>query len=175
MEWYFEYAGNVDGKQYYYIVNAFTGDYLYRTGTAIYMKTPSDKTTLEAASDNGFKFYMIPRAAAGTNHAGYSIVPYGETTTNFVSKASGNNNAAAVKLEGTDNDYKRWNFVTKTDLMNDLAAKLPFTPSSGSSSIYYKIQNGKMDSDNKPYYIILHLYRVCSCFKLCNQWIHWIT
>ena len=154
MEWYFEHADKADGKQYYYIVNTITGDYLYRTGTAIYMKTSSEKTTLEAASDNGFKFYLISRAASGSNHAGYSIVPYGETTTNFVSKASGNNNAAAVKLEGTDNDYKRWNFVTKTDLMNDLAAKLPFTPSSGSSSIYYKIQNGKMDSDNKPYYII---------------------
>ena len=154
MEWYFEHADKADGKQYYYIVNTITGDYLYRTGTAIYMKTSSEKTTLEAASDNGFKFYLISRAASGSNHAGYSIVPYGETTTNFVSKASGNNNAAAVKLEGNDNDYKRWNFVTKTDLMNDLAAKLPFTPSSGSSSIYYKIQNGKMDSDNNPYYII---------------------
>lgn len=144
MEWYFEHAGKADGKQYYYIVNAITGDYLYRTGSAIYMKTSSDKTSLEA-SDNGFKFYLIPRAASGSNHAGYSIVPYGETTTNFVSKASGNNNAAAVKLEGTDNDFKRWNFVTKTDLMNDLAAKLPFTPSSGSSSTYYKIENGNTD------------------------------
>jgi len=150
MEWYFEHADKADGKQYYYIVNASTGDYLYRTGTAIYMKTSSDKTTLEAESDNGFKFYLIPRAA-GTYYSGYSIVPYGETTT-FVSKASGNNNVAVVKLEGTDNDYKRWNFVTKTDLVNDLAAKLPFTPSSGSSSTYYKIGNGKTSDGN--YYVI---------------------
>ena len=152
MEWYFEHADKAGGKQYYYIVNAITGDYLYRTGTAIYMKTSSEKTTLEAESDNGFKFYLIPRAAAGSNHVGYSIVPYGETTTNFVSKPSGNNNAAAVKPEKDDNDYKRWNFVTKTDLMNDLAAKLPFTPSSGSSSTYYKIENGNTSGGN--YYVI---------------------
>ena len=152
MEWYFEYAGKVDGKQYYYIVNAFTGDYLYRTGSAIYMKTPSEQTTLEAASDNGFKFYLIPRAA-GTYYSGYSIVPYGETA-KFLNKSSGNENVAAISAGTNENNHSRWNFVTKTDLINDLAAKLPFAPSSGSSSTYYKIQNGKMDSDNKPYYII---------------------
>lgn len=140
MEWNISLAGEEDGERYFYFCNTKTGGYLYHTSSTISMKTPTDKETLESEDDNGFKFYLKKRDANASSHAGYSIVPYGAT--NFVSKASGNNNVAAVKVEGTDNDYKRWNFVTKTEMLNDHNSTQPFTPSDGNTSNYYWIYNG---------------------------------
>lgn len=140
MEWNISLAGEEDGERYFYFCNTKTGGYLYHTSSTISMKTPTEKETLESEDDNGFKFYLKKRDANASSHAGYSIVPYGAT--NFVSKASGNNNVAAVKVEGTDNDYKRWNFVTKTEMLNDHNSTQPFTPSDGNTSNYYWIYNG---------------------------------
>lgn len=141
MEWNIRYTGEADGELYLNIINAKTGDYLYRTGDNIYMKTPSEKTTLENEDDNGFKFYLIKRTD------GYSIVPYG-VTNKYLNKNSGNTDKNAVNLNGTDNEYSQWNFVTKDAVLNDDI--LPFTSSDANTAVYYKIQNGNGDN----YFII---------------------
>lgn len=150
MEWNISLAEEVSGVRYFYICNTMTDCYLYRSGNNVSMKTSLEKTELEAASDNGFKFYVIKRAA-GTYHAGYSIVPYGETS-KYVNKNSGNAEANALAIATNENDYSRWNFVAKDEVLNDPV--LPFATSGEGTSSYYQIQNGKMDSDNIPYYII---------------------
>ena len=141
MEWNIRYTGETDGELYLNIINAKTGAYLYRTGDNIYMKTPSEKTSLENDGDNGFKFYLIKRTD------GYSIVPYG-ITNKYLNKNSGNTNKNAVNLSGTDNEYSQWNFVTKDEVLNDDI--LPFTSSDANTAVYYKIQNGNGDN----YFII---------------------
>ncbi len=129
MEWNIRYTGE---EQYLNIINAKTGGYLYRTNNSIYMKTSLEKTTLENANDNGFKFYL----KKGTD--GYNIVPYG--TNNYLNKNGGNTDKNAVNLSGTDNVNSQWKFVTKDAVLNDDI--LPFTSSDANTSVYYKIQNG---------------------------------
>jgi hypothetical protein len=141
MEWNIRYTGEADGELYLNIINAKTGDYLYRTGDNIYMKTSSEKTTLENEDDNGFKFYLIKRTD------GYSIVPYG-ITNKYLNKASGNADKGVVNLSGTNNVNSQWKFVTKDAVLNDDI--LPFTSSDANTSVYYKIQNGNGDN----YFII---------------------
>lgn len=141
MAWNIRYTGEADGELYLNIINAKTGNYLYRTGDNIYMKTSSEKTTLENEDDNGFKFYLRKRTD------GYSIVPYG-VTNKYLNKNSGNTDNKAVNLSGTDNEYSQWNFVTKDAVLND--GILPFTSSDANTAVYYKIQNGNGDN----YFII---------------------
>ena len=142
MEWNIRYTGEADGELYLNIINAKTGDYLYRTNNnSIFMKTSSEKTTLEKEDDNGFKFYLIKRTD------GYSIVPYG-VNNKYLNKNSGNTDKNAVNLSGTDNEYSQWNFVTKDAVLNDDI--LPFTSSDANTAVYYKIQNGNGDN----YFII---------------------
>lgn len=146
MEWYIDFAEDINGERYFNFRNAKTGDYLYRTDDNIYMKTSLEKTTLENDADNGFKFYLIKRTD------GYSIIPYGETS-KYLNKNSGNNNAAVVALGTNNNEYSKWNFVVKTDLIKDLNSTPPFTPSGEDTSLFYKIKNGAQNNSN-DYYII---------------------
>ena len=141
MEWNIRYTGEADVELYMNIINAKTGDYLYRTGDNIYMKTPSEKTSLENDGDNGFKFYLIKRTD------GYSIVPYG-ITNKYLNKASGNADKGVVNLSGTNNVNSQWKFVTRDAVLNDDI--LPFTSSDANTAVYYKIQNGNGDN----YFII---------------------
>lgn len=141
MEWNIRYTGETEGELYLNIINAKTGGYLYRTGDNIYMKTPSEKTSLENDGDNGFKFYLIKRTD------GYSIVPYG-ITNKYLYKNGGNTDNKVVILNGTNNEYSQWNFATRDEVLND--GILPFTSSDANTSLYYKIQNGNGDN----YFII---------------------
>ena len=141
MAWNIRYTGEADGELYLNIINAKTGAYLYRTGDNIYMKTPSEKTSLENDGDNGFKFYLIKRTD------GYSIVPYG-VTNKYLNKNSGNTDKNAVNLRGTDDEYSQWKFATRDAVLNDDI--LPFTSSDANTAVYYKIQNGNGDN----YFII---------------------
>lgn len=141
MEWNIRYTGETEGELYLNIINAKTGGYLYRTGDNIYMKAPSEKTSLENDGDNGFKFYLIKRTD------GYSIVPYG-ITNKYLNKASGNADKGVVNLSGTNNVNSQWNFATRDEVLND--GILPFTSSDANTSLYYKIQNGNGDN----YFII---------------------
>ena len=146
MEWYVDYAGEVDGTRYFNFRNAKTDGYLYRTDNNIYMKTSSEKTTLEEGDDNGFKFYLIERTD------GYSIVPYGETS-KYLNKNNGNNKAAVVALGTNNNDYSKWNFVVKADLTNDLNSTPPFTASDENTSVFYKIKNAQK-TDGNDFFVI---------------------
>ena len=146
MEWYIDFAEEVNGERYFNFRNAKTGGFLYRTGTTISMKTSSEKTSLEEGDDNGFKFYLIERTD------GYSIVPYGETT-QYLNKDSGNNSAKSLNIGTNNNANSWWNFAVKTDLIADLNSTLPFAPSDETSSVYYKIKNGQQ-TNNNDYYII---------------------
>lgn len=141
MEWYIRSAGEANEKTHFYFVNAKTGDYLYRTGDAIYMKTSEDKATLEAADDNGCKFYLIKK------DDGFSIVPYG-VTAKFLNKANGNNASNAVNLGGNDNAYSRWNFISKNDLDTDP----PFEVSDNTSVTYYRIES--FNNGDSGYFIV---------------------
>ena len=154
MSWYFSNAGSVDGVQFYYIINASTGEYLYRTSNSIYMKTSS-----VFDSSDGYKFFIEQGYKAENDPDGFHIVPKGVTDNTYCIYKGGwaantlaNSKTDAVKGGSNARDYSykhtRWKFVQP----NTLNKTAPFTVTDASTHItkFYKIAN----VGNNAYYII---------------------
>lgn len=141
MEWLFKDGGVIDGVQHYIIVNKVTEEYLYYggTGTALDLNSSFD------ATNNGFRFRIVPYPATGSP-TGYNIIPYGLTTGNrFVHKSSNNTSDKVVYLDGSNNSSNSlWNFVTKSDL--DLSVPFSASDESTANYTYYRIKSKRNDN-----------------------------
>ena len=157
MSWYFLNAGSEKGVQYYYIINASTGDYLFRSDDNVYMKVSSafDET------NNGYKFSIEQGYDADSNPvAGFNIIPKGVTNTTYCIYKDGYAdpvlaNAKPDVVKGgnssRDKNYGQWNIISAPD--NKLPASLTYDSSdpsdanrptflsSSSSTKYFKIEN----------------------------------
>lgn len=135
MSWYFLNAGNVNGTQYYYVVNSESGDYLQRSGDNLYLR---DASTFEAASDKTDYCFSIAEAASG-----YNIIARG-LPNNAIYKGGNNpsnNQTNNVASKGTKtNTQSCWNLVSIPG--NTMPAEFrpaAFTVSTDAATNYYKI------------------------------------
>lgn len=134
MQWYLMSAGYDSEHQYYYFVNSETKDYLFCDAAGnVMMKTSTD---FNAESDD-YKFYFLTDDANG-----YRIVPKSRPTY-WINKSKGHNDNAPVNTHNSVTDLScRWNIIPVFDHKMPTELKpTPFTVSTSSSIVYYKIVN----------------------------------
>ena len=136
MEWLIKDGGVIDGVQHYIIVDKVTNEYLYYSGTGDAL----DLNSSYDATNNGFRFRIVPYPATGTP-TGYNIIPYGLTSgKRFVHKSSANTSDQPVYLDGSNSGASSlWNFVMKSDL--DLSVPFSASDESAANYSYYKIKS----------------------------------
>lgn len=144
MGWYFVPAGLYCGIQYYNIINAETGQYLYCNvnngqDNAIIMKSSSDiiSDTYNQTIDRA-KFRLIVQADGS-----YKVISKWWAAENpnayYVNKKNGNNGANALNLADGSNNYGLWNVIAApTNPKTQFDASFA---SSSSSIHFYQIQS----------------------------------
>lgn len=136
MQWTFESAGTDDDNQYYYIVNPESGNYLYCNSAGnVYMKTATDFN-----ESNDYKFCLLVDASSG-----FRITPKSRLTY-WINKSTGHNATDAVNTSNNISDLScRWDFISVLDHKMPVALKpVPFTVSSNTEAVYYKIGNASV-------------------------------
>lgn len=127
MEWLLKYAGNVNGIQYYYFVNNATGNYLYRTGDNVYIKSFVDNT-------DGYKFNFFTQNTNGS----YNIFPK-DVTNKSLYKKNGNVASDNVVLSNDLTHLRgQWNFIPTSGITDKRSL---FEDSPVGVSKHYKIEN----------------------------------
>ena len=151
MLWYFLEAENVEGTQYYYIVNNSTGKYICNTDYASNGRTIKLVTFDEGSTDK-FKFKLVENNPTGaTGYYNIAPKPYSGYTWVGLNKQQGNvlhtNGIRLTNSEYINNVNSRWKFIPYDGTLAWPAP--PFTLSPGESKTYYRIRNKK----NNKFYI----------------------
>lgn len=137
MMWYFKNAGNVNGIQYYYMVNKTTGQYVYYhlNGSSNLISIDSSETFDE--TENKDKYCFSINSATG---GGFNICPKIAANLCIYKGTSNKHNSYILAYTGKANALGRWNFISVPDEKMP-AVSSPVTVSTPEGAIFYSIEN----------------------------------
>ena len=155
MGWNFVPAGLYCGIQYYNIINAETGEYLYCNGekgadNALSMKVEEDISSLEQI--DRAKFRLIVQADGSYKVISKWWAAENVTDAYYVNKKNGNNGGNALNLADGTSNIGQWNIIAAPS-----SPKTQFDASFAStySSVhFYEIQSATGATENTTYHVI---------------------